>query len=487
MAGYTLLRSGSTGEDVKKLQNALIGAGYDVGKSGADGIYGANTESAVRKYQQANGLSVDGIAGELTLGKLYAPPSASVNGTGNTTPPVPDYSQYAYDPTSNTAYQEALKALQEAHGKLPTYQGTFDQKLKDIYDKIMNRDKFSYDLNGDALYQQYKDQYTTQGKQAMMDTLGQAYALTGGYGNSYAQTVGQQTYQGYLQGLNDKIPELYSLALDKYNRDGQDLLNQYSMIGDMADAEYSRYQDELNKYWQNLTYQKQLADDAYNKGYQNWYQSYQMGVDADNAAYQKQQDAYNRLVSLITTTGHTPTEAELRAAGMSSGEAAAYKSYYDKQNTPSYSGGSNYSGGGGGYDNDGLGEYQIRELQKALGVTVDGMYGEESKNKAGGLSAKEAYDKYVLGEEGDEPGDEPGGDGGNTGFTGTTYSEAVAYMRSNNIPNSYASNIMTQNEWSRRRDSYLRTGVGNAAVKNYKSYREYIADFVEYAMETYGG
>ena len=60
------LTQGSSGEDVRKLQQALIDAGYSVGASGADGIYGANTANAVRQYQQANGLSVDGIYGAKT-------------------------------------------------------------------------------------------------------------------------------------------------------------------------------------------------------------------------------------------------------------------------------------------------------------------------------------------------------------------------------------------------------------------------------------
>ena len=77
MASYTTLRNGSTGSDVKKLQQALIDAGYDVGSSGADGIYGAKTKAAVTAYQKANGLSVDGIAGNQTLGSLYATPTTT--------------------------------------------------------------------------------------------------------------------------------------------------------------------------------------------------------------------------------------------------------------------------------------------------------------------------------------------------------------------------------------------------------------------------
>ena len=71
MATYTMLSNGSRGDEVKKLQTSLINAGYNVGSSGADGIYGSNTAAAVKKYQQDNGLDVDGIAGDQTLGKLY--------------------------------------------------------------------------------------------------------------------------------------------------------------------------------------------------------------------------------------------------------------------------------------------------------------------------------------------------------------------------------------------------------------------------------
>lgn len=128
--------------------------------------------------------------------------------------------------------------------------GTYGKSVDAALRKILERDKFQYDVNGDALYQQYKDRYMQQGKQAMMDTMGQAAALTGGYGNSYAQTVGQQTYQGYLQGLNDKVPELYQLALDRYNQEGTDLLNKYGLLSDQYEKEYGRYRDDVGD-WQN--------------------------------------------------------------------------------------------------------------------------------------------------------------------------------------------------------------------------------------------
>ena len=64
------LSKGSTGAQVKALQVLLIGYGYGCGSAGADGSFGPATDSAVRKYQKAKGLSVDGIVGPATWGKL---------------------------------------------------------------------------------------------------------------------------------------------------------------------------------------------------------------------------------------------------------------------------------------------------------------------------------------------------------------------------------------------------------------------------------
>ena len=75
-AGWTvsrLLKKTSplmTGNDVKNLQKALIARGYNVGSAGADGEYGSGTEAAVKKFQKAEGLTADGIAGEKTVEAL---------------------------------------------------------------------------------------------------------------------------------------------------------------------------------------------------------------------------------------------------------------------------------------------------------------------------------------------------------------------------------------------------------------------------------
>ena len=69
------LHWGSKGEEVRKMQQALIDLGYLSGT--ADGVFGNKTENALRKYQKKKKLSVDGLAGKKTLEALYADQSAA--------------------------------------------------------------------------------------------------------------------------------------------------------------------------------------------------------------------------------------------------------------------------------------------------------------------------------------------------------------------------------------------------------------------------
>ena len=71
---YTQLVFGDSGTNVKKLQNALIDLGY-MPEGSADGQYGYQTYNAVKSFQRANGLSVDGVAGPMTLTNLYENPN----------------------------------------------------------------------------------------------------------------------------------------------------------------------------------------------------------------------------------------------------------------------------------------------------------------------------------------------------------------------------------------------------------------------------
>lgn len=203
-------------------------------------------------------------------------------------------------------------ALHEAKNPGEWSGGTYGKGMDEALQKVLNRDKFQYDINGDALYQQYKDRYIQQGKQAMMDTVGQAAALTGGYGNSYAQKAGQQAYQGYLQGLNDKVPELYQMALERYNQEGTDLLNKYGLMSDQYAKEYSRYRDSVGDWraqrdylttlynnersFDYTGYRDRVADEQWQKNFDEALRQYN-----ENLAEQKRQ--YNASLARRSSSG----------------------------------------------------------------------------------------------------------------------------------------------------------------------------------------
>jgi len=298
MANYNTIRYGASGDDVKKLQEALNGKGnYNLS---VDGQFGSATEGAVRDYQQNSGLSVDGVVGDETWGSLMKTsesagafnasaateptfPAATTPQT-ETKPKAPTYAPYE---PSDTVKQAEAMLQQQLSQKPGAYTSVWQTPLNDTIGKIMNREDFSYDLNGDALYQQYKDKYIQQGQMAMMDTMGQAADLTGGYGSSYAQNVGQQAYQAQLQDLNDVVPELYQMALDQYNQKGQDLYDQYSLLATQEDQDYGRYQDQLSHYYTELD---RLTEDARYQGEQD----YGRWADGRNFDYQLNQDEFSR-------------------------------------------------------------------------------------------------------------------------------------------------------------------------------------------------
>ncbi len=68
LSASAALKSGSSGAEVTRLQMNLNGLGYS--KIAADGVFGAKTVTAVKAFQSSNGLSTDGIAGEKTLAKI---------------------------------------------------------------------------------------------------------------------------------------------------------------------------------------------------------------------------------------------------------------------------------------------------------------------------------------------------------------------------------------------------------------------------------
>lgn len=209
-----------------------------------------------------------------------------------------DLSKYSggYKPTDREKKAEQQKI--QAENAVKNY-GDFvysnQGAYKSLMDSILNREKFSYDMNADALYQQYKNQYTALGKLAMQDTIGQASALTGGYGNSYATSAGSQAYQNYLNQLNERVPELMQLALSTYNAEGDRLNNNMALLQSDRNTEYGEYADKYNRLLGDRTYYGDNYNTVRSQDYAAWAdnRSYDQNQywNEYNAGYQKDRDA----------------------------------------------------------------------------------------------------------------------------------------------------------------------------------------------------
>lgn len=164
----------------------------------------------------------------------------------------------------------AWNKVKELEGSKPAdYVSKYGDQIQALLDKILNRDPFKYDFNADPMYQMYKDRYLQQGRMAMQDTMGDAAALTGGYGNSYAATAGQQAYQSYLQGLNDRIPGLRDFAYNAWLNEGDRIRSNLSTLQGLDESDYARYRDTVGDYKDELNYYYNrfgdMSDREYNR------------------------------------------------------------------------------------------------------------------------------------------------------------------------------------------------------------------------------
>lgn len=267
---YTMVAYGSQGSAVKQLQSELNKRGYQLDE---DGVFGKKTKAAVRDYQKKNRLTmVDGIAGDETWGSLLSAPTAAeqqaaaaaaeeaarpearvTESTARRLAELEKGYQPSEDVAAARAYRDSVAAMQPGE-----YDSGFEDQLQALYDQIEGREAFSYDPEEDEAYRRYARLYAAQGAAAMEDTMGQAASLTGGYGSSYAQAVGQQAYDRYLGELAALVPELRQAALAEYRQEGQALTDRYNMLNQQEKAGYDRWQDRVAQ-WQKALSEAQSS------------------------------------------------------------------------------------------------------------------------------------------------------------------------------------------------------------------------------------
>jgi len=196
-----------------------------------------------------------------------------------------------------------------------------DAELERLYAAITGRHAFSYDPASDPVYNSYAQSYRRRGRLAMRDTMGQAAALTGGYGSSYAQSVGQQQYDSYLQSLGEALPELYGMAWQRYNAEGDALKTAWELASERS---------EVRRESEREAAEREAA--------------------AQKSAETARRENYERLYKLIYNSGYNPNETELSDSGMTGEQAAALLAEYRRRNkigtsnTYTYRGGSTSSG-----------------------------------------------------------------------------------------------------------------------------------------------
>ena len=228
---------------------------------------------------------------------------------------------------TGTNYESTMETLRQAEQELPSFSGSYDDEIGRLYDRIINREGFRYDMNTDPLYMSYRDRYAREGRLAMKNTMGQAAALTGGYGSSYSQAVGQEQYGAYLEKLGNVMPQLYSAAYSRYKSEGDALSEKYAMAVKRGESEYNRYRDRLSdaKAQQELGYKLEQQD------------------------YERQQKAFQTLMSLISSTGYEANADDLKQSGMSQAQADAIRKEFLRKNGLLSTGGTSSGGGGAWY------------------------------------------------------------------------------------------------------------------------------------------
>jgi len=274
-----------------------------------------------------------------------ASPYSGLQGVSQNTAQQLGNAQQGYKQSDTVA--QAMANLQAIQDQKPQgYNSKYSEKLDSLLQQITNPEKFKYSFNGDEMFKYYADLYTQKGKQAAQDTMGQAAALTGGYGNSYAQQAANQQYQQYLLGLYDKGMEMQNQAWDRYKYGQQQLADQYNTLQGADQIDYGRYTDAYNN-WMN---ERQYATDRYDTEYNRDYGQYtdnlnywtQMATaengdywNAQNMAEQKrqwdQQFEYNKMsddrkyyydqATAILANGKLPTDTLLKKAGISKTDA----------------------------------------------------------------------------------------------------------------------------------------------------------------------
>lgn len=234
------LAYGSSGSDVRALQEALRKAGYNIA---ADGVYGAETRNAVRQYQSAQGLGVDGIAGQQTFGSLGIGSGGSTAGGGG------------YNNSGLTTDQIV---------EMQNYYGTAADGLWG-----QNSTAAAGGLNAQQAWQQYQQQKQQRAQQQMQETLMPSMM---GFEDFYNRMGGADFEKMLRENINASVQQAvnsYEAQKQETEQDAQEmarqayvakLLGEKNMAQRLAAGGYAGGMAESAMLESETNYQNNLAE-----------------------------------------------------------------------------------------------------------------------------------------------------------------------------------------------------------------------------------
>ena len=292
-----------------KLQMSGAGSSGSSGSSSASG--NASWNSSGSNYQAQNTQQAAAPNSTSTF------PSSGYTGLAgvseNTAAMTGKYQQeYVPSETVNQAMQQ-MQAMQNA--KPQGYTSKFGAQLEQILQKITNPEKFKYTFNGDEIFKSYADEYTQRGKQASLDTMGQAAALTGGYGNSYASQAANQQYQQYLNSLYDRGMDLYDRAYQRWLDEQNNTMDQYSVLAQQDNTDYGRYRDQYGDWEKDRDYYTGRYDTENERDYSRYQNNLQYWTglaQVENADYRSEQDRQEAIRQYNQNFAESQRQAEIQ-------------------------------------------------------------------------------------------------------------------------------------------------------------------------------
>lgn len=239
-----------------------------------------------------------------------------------------------------------------SYGEAPTYENTFAQQQKDLLDRILNREDFSWSKETDPQWSSYKKSYLREGDRATANALAKASAASGGRPSSYAVNAATQAGDYYATKLNDVIPTLYQQAYERYLDEYNMKLKDLNMVNQQEQLDYAKYLDRLGQFNTDRGFAYQNYADDYDR-LRSQLADVQGQDQIDYARYldeasrrQTAQDSIRSQVDAILAAGGSPSANLVSESGYSSEYVKALEDAYRKQEAEKAAKKSGSGGGG---------------------------------------------------------------------------------------------------------------------------------------------